>query len=90
MRRLRVGNRLLAAVLLALGARLVVSGLTFASGLSCAVVGALLLMSLLLTRYGQRFEPPIRPLARGGQPPPRPAAPQPSRQSRAMRGRRRN
>jgi hypothetical protein len=91
MRRLRRGNRLLTAVLLALGARVVIAGLTFASGLSAGVVGALLLTSLLLPQYGHRLEPAAgQPVERDQlQPPPRPTTPEPSRRSRPRRGRRR-
>jgi hypothetical protein len=92
MRRLRTGNRLLIAVLLALGVRVMIAGLTVATGLSLAVAGGLLLMSLLLTRHGRRLEPAARPAVDGGQPQPRPRpAPQTlSRQPRARRGRRRS
>jgi hypothetical protein len=92
MRRLRRGSRLLTAVLLALGARVVIAGLTFASGLSAAVVGALLLMSLLLTQYGRRMEPTASHAVERDQfqPQPRPATQKPSRRSRPRRGRRRS
>lgn len=65
MRRLRTGNRLLLAVLLALAVRVMIAGLTFATGLSFAIVGGLLLMSLLLTRHGRRVEPANRPTVDG-------------------------
>src|SRR5450759_1035168 len=57
MRRLSIGRRVLFAVLLALGARVIVSGLNFASGLSLAVVAALFVASLVLTRQGRRLQP---------------------------------
>jgi hypothetical protein len=44
-------------VLLALAARVIVSGLNFATGLSLAIAAALLVASLLLTRQGRRLEP---------------------------------
>ena len=46
MHKLRLCNRLLAVVLLALGARLLVSGFTPAVGVSLLVIGVLLLASL--------------------------------------------
>ncbi|HEX3519452.1 MAG TPA: hypothetical protein VHT29_10510 [Solirubrobacteraceae bacterium] len=58
MRRLRVCTAFLGAVLLALAARVVVSGVTFAAALSGVIVLALLVASLLLTRHGRRLEPP--------------------------------
>jgi Flp pilus assembly protein protease CpaA len=58
MRRLIVSNRLLSAVLVAVTVRMVVSGLTFASGFTVAIVAILLVASLLLTRHGHRLEPP--------------------------------
>ncbi|MGA2014412.1 MAG: hypothetical protein ABSH51_28330 [Solirubrobacteraceae bacterium] len=57
MRRLRVSNRVLAAVLLALAARAVLAGLTVAVGASAAVVAVLLLASLMLTAQGRRLQP---------------------------------
>ncbi|MGB9185038.1 MAG: hypothetical protein WCB67_13335 [Solirubrobacteraceae bacterium] len=57
MRRLSIGRRVLFAVLLALAARVIVSGLNFASGVSLAVVAALFVASLVLTRQGRRLEP---------------------------------
>jgi hypothetical protein len=60
MRRLGVSTRVLAAVLLALIARILVSGLTLAGGVAAMVCAALTLASLLLTRYGRRHEPPQR------------------------------
>jgi hypothetical protein len=58
MRRLRSGIRLLLAVAVAIGARVIISGLTFAVGLGFAVVGLALAGSVLLLRQGQRIEPP--------------------------------
>lgn len=56
MRRLSIGRRVLLAVLLALAARVIVSGLNFASGLSLAIVAALFVASLLLIRQGRRLD----------------------------------
>jgi hypothetical protein len=50
----------LGAVLLALAARVVVSGLSFAAGLSGVIILLLLLASLLLAHHGRRLEPPPR------------------------------
>lgn len=61
MRQLNVCSRLLAAVLLALGARLVISGPTPLTLLSAAIVALLLLASLLLIRHGRRHQPRFRP-----------------------------
>jgi Flp pilus assembly protein protease CpaA len=61
MRRLIVSNRLLSAVLLAVTVRMIVSGLTLASGFTVAIIAVLLLASLLLTRQGHRLEPPPAP-----------------------------
>jgi hypothetical protein len=60
MRRLVVSNRVLSAVLLAVTVRMIVSGLTFASGFVVAIVAILLVASLLLTRQGHRLEPTPR------------------------------
>jgi hypothetical protein len=57
MRRLSIGRRVLVVVLLALAARVIVSGLNFASGLSLAIAAALFVASLLLTRQARRLEP---------------------------------
>jgi hypothetical protein len=57
MRRLHVINRLLTAVLLALGVRMIVSGLSFASGLAAAIIAVLLVASLALTSHGRQLEP---------------------------------
>lgn len=59
MRRLRVSTRLLSAVLLALVARAIGSGLGFAVELSATIVAFLLLVALLLTRQGRRLEPRV-------------------------------
>lgn len=60
MRRLSIGRRVLLVVLLAVAARVIASGLNFASGLSLAIVVALFAASLLLTRQGRRLEPSRR------------------------------
>ncbi len=60
MRRLRVTVRLLAAVLLALSVRVVVSGINVVIGLTGVVVASLLIDSLLLARQGRRLEPTSR------------------------------
>jgi hypothetical protein len=57
MRRLRSGSRLLLMVLIALGVRVIVAGLTVVIGLTLAIIGVLFLASLLLTRQGRRLEP---------------------------------
>lgn len=57
MRRLRSGSRLLLVVLVAIGIRVTVAGLTFVTGLTLAIIGVLFLASLLLTRQGRRLEP---------------------------------
>jgi hypothetical protein len=57
MRRLGVTTRLLAAVLLAVIARMLIFGPTLTTGLTATVIAALNLASLLLTRYGRRHEP---------------------------------
>lgn len=60
MRQLGVGTRLLAAVLLALVARILIFGPTLGTGLNATVIAALALASSLLTRYGQKHEPTSR------------------------------
>ncbi|MGZ4249427.1 MAG: hypothetical protein ACXVUE_14110 [Solirubrobacteraceae bacterium] len=57
MRRLRISTWLLSAVLLALIARVIVSGPSFAGDVSGAFVAILLLASLLLTHRGHQLEP---------------------------------
>jgi hypothetical protein len=57
MRRLRFAARLLATVAGALLLRIAVSGLTFATGFSLALVTVLLIGALLLHRQGRRIEP---------------------------------
>ena len=57
MRRLGVMARLLAAVLLTLIARMLVSGPTFTSGLTTTVIAFLLIASLLVARSGRQHEP---------------------------------
>lgn len=54
MRQLGVCTRLLAAVLVALCARLVISGPTPVTALTALIIATLLLGSLLLSRYGRR------------------------------------
>lgn len=61
MRRLRFTSRLLATVAGALLLRIAVSGLTFATGFSLAIVIALLIGALLLHRQGRRIEPRAPP-----------------------------
>jgi hypothetical protein len=56
MRRLSIGRRVLLVVLVALGARVAVSGLNAAGVLSLAIVAALLVVSLVLSRQGHRLE----------------------------------
>lgn len=60
MRRLRVTVRLLAAALLALSVRVVVSGINVVIGLTGGFVACLLIVSLLLARQGRRLEPTSR------------------------------
>jgi hypothetical protein len=50
----------LAAALFAVVARIIISGLTLATGLTATVIAALTLASSLLTRYGHRHEPALR------------------------------
>ncbi len=57
MRKLRIGIRALSAILVAVIARVIVSGLTFAAELSGALVALLLLASLFLARRGRQLEP---------------------------------
>jgi hypothetical protein len=57
MKRLRISTRMLSAILLALLARVIVSGLSVATELSAAIITPLLLGSVLLTRHGHRLEP---------------------------------
>ncbi len=66
MNRLRVCNRLLVVVLMALSARALVSGLTITVGLSAAIIMVLLLASVLLTVHGRGLDPeqPSKPDAR--------------------------
>lgn len=60
MRQLGVCIRLLATGLVALGARLVISGPTPLTVLSAAILAVLLLAALLLTRHGRRHQPRSR------------------------------
>ncbi|MGZ6617251.1 MAG: hypothetical protein ACXVFQ_22860 [Solirubrobacteraceae bacterium] len=57
MRQLGMCTRLLAAVLVALGARLVISGPTPVSAVAATIIAGLLLAALLLTRQGRRHQP---------------------------------
>ncbi len=63
MRKLRIGIRALSAILVAVIARVIVSGLTFAAEVSGALVALLLLASLLLARRGRQLEPGAEPEA---------------------------
>jgi hypothetical protein len=60
MRRLRLTVRLLAAILLALAVRVIVSGMNAVIGLTGGIVATLLVASLVLTRQGRRLEPTPR------------------------------
>lgn len=60
MNRLRVGARVLLAVLLALLARVIISGVNAALALTGAVLAVLLGADLLLLHRGRRLEPPAR------------------------------
>jgi hypothetical protein len=57
VRQLSVCTKLLATGLVALGARLVISGPTPVIALTVAILASLLLASLLLARYGRRYQP---------------------------------
>lgn len=57
MRRLRVSVRLLGVVLLALGARMVITGVTVLSALTAAIIAGLLFASMHLAHQGRRLEP---------------------------------
>ena len=57
MHRLRLCNRLLAMVLLALAARALVSGVTPAVGWSTVIIALLLVVSLRLTAQGRKLDP---------------------------------
>jgi hypothetical protein len=58
MNRLRTGARVLSAVLVALIARVLISGPNFATELSGGIIAVLLLATVLLTRRGHQLEPP--------------------------------
>jgi hypothetical protein len=60
MRRLGVSIRLFAVILAAVVARILIAGLTVASGVIAAVSAVLTLASLLLKRYGHQHEPSSR------------------------------
>jgi hypothetical protein len=64
MRRLRISNWLLAALLIALIVRLLIAGAAIAGVLAATTIAAVLLAMLRLTSQGRRLEPPL--------PPPRP------------------
>lgn len=66
MRQLSVCTRLLAAGLVALGARLVISGPTPVTALSAAILALLLLAALALTRHGRQHQPRSRSSLPGG------------------------
>ncbi len=70
MRQLTMCNRLLATGLVALCARLVISGPAPVPALSATLLALLLLASLLLTRYGRRHQPAVRSSPTRGGPPP--------------------
>ncbi len=57
MRRLSVITRLLGTVLLALGARMLVTGPTLSSAVTAGVTVILLLAAILLTRRGRKLKP---------------------------------
>lgn len=57
MRRLAVHTRLLIVVLLAIVARILLSGLTVVNGIAALICASLALATLLLSRYGHRHEP---------------------------------
>jgi hypothetical protein len=63
MRRLRVATWVLAAILVALIARMIVSGPKFATELSAAIIALVLIGALRLTRMGRRIQP-ARPATR--------------------------
>jgi hypothetical protein len=69
MRQLNLCTRLLATVLVALGARLVISGPTPVTALSAAILALLLLAALSLTRHGRRHQPRSRSSTPGGRRP---------------------
>ncbi len=58
MRRLQVGVRVLAAVLLALATRIIVDGLEPVSAATSGVIAVLLVATIGLRREGRRLEPP--------------------------------
>jgi hypothetical protein len=57
MRQLRVCSRLLAAVLVAVGARIVITGATPLTAVTATIIAVLLAASLLLSRQGRRHQP---------------------------------
>ncbi len=59
MRRLQLAARFLAAVLLALLARIVVDGLEAVSAVSALVIGGLLLATVSLRREARRLDPDL-------------------------------
>ena len=61
MRRLRISNRLLGMVLLAIITKGIISGAQLSEFVVGATVALLLLASLALTRQGRRLEPQLEP-----------------------------
>ena len=57
MKRLRLSARLLGAVLVALGVRVVVSGINVTIAVTAGIVTGLLVLCLVFTRQGRRLEP---------------------------------
>ena len=70
MRRLRVYTRLLAAVLLALAARIVVAGPSPLTAVTATIIAGLLLASLRLSHYGRRHQPASRSSTQTSRQPP--------------------
>jgi len=58
MRQLRIGTWGLSAMLVAVIARAIISGLTFATEVTGALIALTLLATLLLARRGRQLEPP--------------------------------
>jgi hypothetical protein len=57
MKRLRLSTRLLIAVLIAVLARMLVSGFSLVGTITAAIVAGLITASLMLTRHGRGLEP---------------------------------
>ena len=66
MKRLRASTRALAAILVALAARMIVFGATALAALVAAILALLTLASVLLTRQGRQLEPSRTRQARSG------------------------